>query len=183
VHRHWRGQGKKGYRLVQECRKVNGAVFLVYRFARQACSNVTLIQSKFILVCRRKLERQRRAMLTNRLPVFLAGFGLLPSIAVFGQSAARTAGGVFVSPDGDILNASYSAKRHFTSVTTHVDGTVDHSESGGSEARDSQGRTYSAVERNGFISMATRICLRAKCCIGSLIPSRTLRRSGTEPPE
>lgn len=86
-------------------------------------------------------------MLTNGLPVFLAAFGLLPSIAVFGQSAARTAGGVFVSHDGNILNAPCSAKRYFTSVTTHVDGTVDHSESGGSEARDSQGRTYSAGER------------------------------------
>ena len=62
-------------------------------------------------------------------------------------SLLRELQGRFVIPDGNILNAPYSAKRHFTSVSKHVDGTVDHSESGGSEARDSQGRTYSAGER------------------------------------
>jgi hypothetical protein len=122
-------------------------------------------------------------MLTNRLPVFLAGFGLLPSIAVFGQSAARTAGGVFVSPDGNILNAPYSPKRHFTSVTTHVDGTVDHSESGGSEARESQGRTYSAGERKWIHFDGKENVLKSEMLYRINDPVATLRRSETQPPE
>lgn len=86
-------------------------------------------------------------MLTKHLPVFLAAVSLLPSIALVGQSGAGTAGGVSVNSDGSVLNAPYSAKRHFTSVTKRADGTIDHSESGGSEARDARGRTYSAGER------------------------------------
>lgn len=102
---------------------------------------------RFILVGRQNMVRQRCVMLMNRLPIFIAAIGLLPSIALFGQSAAKAAGGAFVSPDGTILNAPYSAKRHFTSVTKRADGRVDHSKSVGSEARDSRGRTYSAGER------------------------------------
>lgn len=50
--------------------------------------------------------------------------------------------------DGRVLNAPYSAQRRFTSVDKRPDGTSRSSESGGSEARDSQGRTYSAGERH-----------------------------------
>lgn len=47
-----------------------------------------------------------------------------------------------------VLNAPYSARRHFTSVEKLTDGKTSRSESGGREARDSQGRTYSAGERH-----------------------------------
>lgn len=50
--------------------------------------------------------------------------------------------------DGGVLNAPYSANRRFTSVEKLADGTARSSESGGSEARDSLGRTYSAGERH-----------------------------------
>jgi len=50
--------------------------------------------------------------------------------------------------DGRALNAPYSAKRRFTSVEKLADGTTRSTESGGSEARDSLGRTYSAGERH-----------------------------------
>jgi hypothetical protein len=46
-----------------------------------------------------------------------------------------------------VLNAPYSAERRFTSIDTKADGTTNPTETGGSEARDSQGRTYSAGER------------------------------------
>ena len=49
---------------------------------------------------------------------------------------------------GRVLNAPYSAMRRFTSVEKLADGTTRSSKSGGSEARDSQGRTYSAGERH-----------------------------------
>jgi hypothetical protein len=47
-----------------------------------------------------------------------------------------------------VLNVPYSARRHFTSVEKRADGKTSRSESGGSEARDSRGRTYSAGERH-----------------------------------
>ena len=50
--------------------------------------------------------------------------------------------------DGRIMHHPYSADRRFTSVAKGTDGTISHSDSGGSEARDSQGRTYSAGERH-----------------------------------
>src|ERR1700742_4632772 len=87
-------------------------------------------------------------MLTSRFPVLIVIIGFYFSIALFGQIGAKCGVGVSVSADGIILNAPYSAKRHFTSVTKRADGTNDRSDSGGSEARDSQGRTYSAGERH-----------------------------------
>src|ERR1700677_2086146 len=50
VRSYWRGQEEKGYRLAPECRNVNGAVFPVYRFARQACSYVLLTRSKITCI-------------------------------------------------------------------------------------------------------------------------------------
>lgn len=49
--------------------------------------------------------------------------------------------------DETILNVPYSAERHFTSVTRLADGTTHRTETHGYEARDSEGRTYSAGER------------------------------------
>jgi hypothetical protein len=47
-----------------------------------------------------------------------------------------------------VLKVPYSAQSHFTSFKKLADGTTTRSESGGSEARDSLGRTYSASERH-----------------------------------
>jgi len=86
-------------------------------------------------------------MLKVRLTVLAAIIGVLPWIAILAQVASKPAGSISVSSDEPILNTPYSAKRHFTSVTRHADGTISSIESGGSEARDSEGRTYSAGER------------------------------------
>ena len=86
-------------------------------------------------------------MLKIRVTVLAAVIGVLPSIAILAQIGSKPAGTVSVSSDEPILNAPYSAKRHFTSVTKRSDGTISRIEEGGSEARDSQGRTYNAGER------------------------------------
>jgi hypothetical protein len=86
-------------------------------------------------------------MLKIRVAVLAAVIGALPSIAILAQVGPKLPGTISVSSDELILNTPYSAKRHFTSVTKHTDGTISHIESGGSEARDSQGRTFSAGER------------------------------------
>jgi hypothetical protein len=86
-------------------------------------------------------------MLKIRLTVLSAVLGILPSITISAQVGAKPAGTVSISSDESVLNAPYSAKRHFTSVTKLADGTITRMESGGSEARDPQGRTYSAGER------------------------------------
>lgn len=87
-------------------------------------------------------------MLKIRATAFAAVIGVLPSIAILAQVGSKPAGTVSIGSDEPILNAPYSAKRHFTSVTKHADGTISRIESGGSEARDSEGRTYSAGERH-----------------------------------
>ena len=67
--------------------------------------------------------------------------GVLPGATVLAQTASDSA-------DGRILKAPFSARRRFTSVEKLADGTTRRSESGGSKARDSLGRTYSADERH-----------------------------------
>src|ERR1700679_1524794 len=86
------------------------------------------------------------------LKVLLAGLSaaalvLVASVTILAQPVIKPAGAISVGSHAPVLNAPYSAKRHFTSVKKLADGTVGRDESGGSEARDSQGRTYSAGER------------------------------------
>jgi hypothetical protein len=73
--------------------------------------------------------------------------GVLPSVAVLAQGGDMLARTAVVNPEDRVLNAPYSAKRRFTSAQKSADGTINRSESGGSEARDSLGRTFSAAER------------------------------------
>jgi hypothetical protein len=82
-----------------------------------------------------------------RLTVLLAMFGL-SALAIQTQTDANGVGTLSAAPNSRVLNAPYSAQRHFTSMMKLADGTINRSESGGSEARDSQGRTYSAGERH-----------------------------------
>ena len=119
-------------------------------------------------------------MLMIRLAVLATVIPLLPSIAILAQVGSKPAGIVSVNSDKPILDAPYSAKRHFTSVTKHADSAASRIESGGSEARDSQGRTYSADERQWTYFDGKRTCSRAKCYIEWTIQSRTLRRDGTQ---
>jgi hypothetical protein len=51
-----------------------------------------------------------------------------------------------------VVNIPYSADRHFVAAKKFTDGTTHRTESNGSEARDSKGRTYSAGERRRIYS-------------------------------
>jgi hypothetical protein len=87
-------------------------------------------------------------MLQIRSMVLFAALGGLPSVVMLAQTGAILPGIPSVNAEERFQNAPYSAQRRFTSVDKLVDGKINRSESGGSEARDSQGRTYSAGERN-----------------------------------
>jgi hypothetical protein len=86
-------------------------------------------------------------MLKIHLSVLVAVLGVLSSITILAQVGANPARTVSASSGEPVLGAPYSAKSRFTSVAKLADGTISRSESGGSEARDSQGRTYNAGER------------------------------------
>lgn len=88
-------------------------------------------------------------MLKIPLTVLSALLGVLPSITLLAQVGANNPGAAWATvSDERILDIPYSAKRRFTDVEKLADGTIRRSESGGSIARDSQGRTYSADERH-----------------------------------
>jgi hypothetical protein len=61
-----------------------------------------------------------------------------------------------------ILNAPYSARRRFTSVKKLPDGSIERNVTGGSEARDSQGRTYSEGERQWTYMEGTKSVLKSE---------------------
>jgi len=82
-------------------------------------------------------------MLQIRASLF-ALFTVLPSVAL-AQTVATHSGSSSVNDR--VLKAPYSARRRFTNVKKSGDGTIDRTETGGSEARDSAGCTYSAGER------------------------------------
>ncbi len=86
-------------------------------------------------------------MLKIPLTVLFTLLGVLPPVALPAQVGANNPGAAWATTsDERILNLAYSAKRRFTEVK--VNSTISRSESGGSMARDSQGRTYSADERH-----------------------------------
>jgi len=86
-------------------------------------------------------------MLQIRAPLLLAIVGLLSSVAVHAQTGGTLAGTPSANANDRVLNAPYSAQRRFTYVKKSADGKIDRTETSGSEARDSEGRTYSAGER------------------------------------
>jgi hypothetical protein len=67
-----------------------------------------------------------------------------------------------VNSDGPVRNAPYSAERRFTTIDKSSDGTISRSQSGGSEARDSEGRTYSAGERHWTYTEAGKTVLKSE---------------------
>src|SRR5690348_8936633 len=69
------------------------------------------------------------------IPEVLAGQGRGSDTALKGKS-------------DPIVNLPYSAQRRFTIVEKRTDGLSSPSESGGSDARDSEGRTFTAGERH-----------------------------------
>lgn len=83
------------------------------------------------------------------LPIYsrrsLAIFAALLSLATIAEIKAAPQG---VNLDDTVLNAPYSAKRRFTNIEKSADGSIIRTESGGSKARDSKGRTYTANERD-----------------------------------
>jgi hypothetical protein len=91
--------------------------------------------------------RQRNVMLQTRSVVLFAALGGFPWILMLAQTGAIPPGIPSANAEERLQNAPYSARRRFISVDKLVDGKTNRSESSGSEARDSQGRTYSAGER------------------------------------
>jgi len=87
-------------------------------------------------------------MLQIRSIVLFAALGGLPSVGMLAQTGAVLPGIPSINAEERFQNAPYSAQRRFTSIDKLVDGKINRSESGGSEARDSLGRTYSAGERH-----------------------------------
>jgi hypothetical protein len=87
-------------------------------------------------------------MLQIRSLVLFAALGGLPSVANLAQTSVILTETSSVKADERVLNAPYSAQRRFTSIEKSADGKINRSESRGSEARDSQGRTYTAGERH-----------------------------------
>jgi hypothetical protein len=86
-------------------------------------------------------------MLQTRQRLFLAALATFPLAAILALSAAVPQGASSVNTDERVLNAPYSAKRRFTHDEKPPDGRIKHTETIGSKARDSQGRMYSADER------------------------------------
>jgi hypothetical protein len=87
-------------------------------------------------------------MLQFRSTLLLAVLGAMSSVAMPAQTGVTSAGAISANADDSVLNVPYSAERRFTSVERLTDGTINRSKSGGSEARDPQGRTYSSGERH-----------------------------------
>jgi hypothetical protein len=79
--------------------------------------------------------------------MFVAALALSPSLVSLAQNGHSHAKSHAVDKDDWVLGAPYSAERRFTSVSIGADGKTTTTESGGSEARDSRGRTYSDGER------------------------------------
>jgi hypothetical protein len=85
---------------------------------------------------------------------------LLLSVSVLAQTSVCPIGpNLNVRGDG-IQNAPYSAQSRFTSVKHLPDGAVIRSESGGSQSRDSKGRTYTAGEREWTYSEGDKRVLK-----------------------
>ena len=87
-------------------------------------------------------------MLQIRPKLLFTLLGVLASVVVLAQIEAIAQGAPPDSVDDRVLNAPYSAKRNHTEYDEKsVDDLTKRIETVGSEARDSQGRTYSADER------------------------------------
>ena len=87
-------------------------------------------------------------MLQIHQKLFFAALAAFPLGAILALYAAASQGTSSVDTDDSVLNAPYSAKRHFTHDEKSSDGSIKHTETIGSKARDSQGRMYSADERH-----------------------------------
>ena len=86
-------------------------------------------------------------MLRTRASLLVALILVVISIAILAHPRAAHRESPSILAGETVLNAPYSAERHFISVMRSADGTTHRTESHGSEARDSKGRTYSADER------------------------------------
>jgi hypothetical protein len=82
-----------------------------------------------------------------RLRLVFVALGASLSVAILTQRSAALQSSPSPNEDDRVLNAPYSAQRHFTNDENSANGRISHIETGGSKARDSQGRTYSADER------------------------------------
>jgi len=101
-------------------------------------------------------------MLQIRSLVLFAVLGGLTSVANLAQTSVTLTRTSSVEADERVLNAPYSAQRRFTSVEKSADGKINRTESGGSEARDSQGRSYTAGERHWTYQQGGKSLLKSE---------------------
>jgi hypothetical protein len=94
-----------------------------------------------------KQQQNMPVMPQMQTRLFSAALGVLSLGAILTQPAAVPQGTASVNTDEGVLNAPYSAKRRFTHDEKSPDGAIKHTETIGARARDSQGRTYRADER------------------------------------
>ncbi|WP_130417051.1 hypothetical protein [Edaphobacter modestus] len=87
-------------------------------------------------------------MMQIRLQVLFVTLGGMLSVAILANASKISGQTSAVTRDETVVNVPYSAQRRFTSIAKAADGTINRTQSGGSEARDSSGRTYSAGERH-----------------------------------
>lgn len=80
--------------------------------------------------------------------LIIAALTLPPSASIAAQNQIKSPLSKLTNPNDSIPNAPYSARRRFTSIKRLPDGSIERNVSGGSEARDSQGRMYSEGERH-----------------------------------
>ncbi len=92
------------------------------------------------------VERRHRYTSMPPISTFFLLLGALPWAVILAQGGGASSTTASDNADHRVLNSPYSAQIRFTSVEKLADGTTRSSEYGGSEARDSQGRTYSAGE-------------------------------------
>jgi hypothetical protein len=92
------------------------------------------------------LATMKAAMLEPHSRAILV-FCFLPITAIPAQTGEGRSTAV-LNDAGRVLNTPYAAERRFTAAQKRADGTVERTTAGGSEARDSEGRTYSAGERH-----------------------------------
>jgi hypothetical protein len=93
---------------------------------------------------------KRVITISPRLMIFVLVavlLGVLSSVSVLAQGGDLVARTAPTNPEDRVLNAPYSAQRRVTFVKKLADGTINRNEATESVARDSQGRTYNAGER------------------------------------
>jgi hypothetical protein len=100
--------------------------------------------------------------LRMRSALIFAALAFPPSVRIAAQNQIPSPLSKLTNPNDSVPNAPYSARRRFTSVKKLPDGSIERNVSGGSEARDFHGRTYSEGERHWTYMEGTKSVLKSE---------------------